>query len=46
MKYDDRPMFFEIYKAFPPLKERKYFEKPDYETKVRPIFYTEDKERA
>ena len=45
MKWEDRPLFYDIYTAFPPLEEIKYMEEP-VKTKVRTIFYEEDKERA
>ena len=45
MRWQDRPLFYDIYTAFPPLKEHKFKEDaPDM--KVREIFYAEDNERA
>lgn len=46
LKPEDRPIFFDIYKAFPPLKEPRYGVEPDPNIKIRPIFYPEDTERA
>ena len=46
MKFEDRPIFFDIYKAFPPLKEPKFRPEVDTSIKIRPIFYAEDKERT
>ena len=45
MRWQDRPLFYDIYTAFPPLKEHKYMEDPP-NIKLREIFYEEDKERA
>ncbi|CAG9804221.1 unnamed protein product [Chironomus riparius] len=45
LKWEDRPLFYDIYTAFPPLKEHKYKEDPP-NIKLRNIFYEEDKERA
>lgn len=45
LKWNDRPLFYDIYTAFPPLKEHKYMEDPP-NIKLRNIFYEEDKERA
>ncbi|XP_047995158.1 probable 28S ribosomal protein S23, mitochondrial [Leguminivora glycinivorella] len=46
MKADDRPLWFDIYKRFPPLTEPK-FAKPLPEVKpIRPILYEEDVVRA
>jgi small subunit ribosomal protein S23 len=46
LKWEERPLFYDIYTAFPPLKERKYKEPVADEKPLRPIFYPEDKERA
>ncbi|CRK92988.1 CLUMA_CG006535, isoform A [Clunio marinus] len=46
MKHEDRPIFYNIYEAFPPLKEPKYGERPDMTIAIKPIFYNEDQERA
>lgn len=47
MKHEDRPIFYDIYQAFPPLKDRQYFEEIDPKKHpIRPIFYFEDKTRA
>lgn len=46
MNYEDRPLFYEIYQSFKPLKERKYNEPAPAGIKIRPIFYSEDTERA
>ncbi|XP_073945484.1 mitochondrial ribosomal protein S23 [Choristoneura fumiferana] len=46
MKPDDRPLWFDIYKAFPPLMEPK-FARPQPEIKpIRQILYQEDVVRA
>ncbi|XP_026752216.2 probable 28S ribosomal protein S23, mitochondrial [Galleria mellonella] len=46
MKPDDRPLWFDVYKAFPPITEPK-FAKPKPEIKsIRPILYKEDILRA
>lgn len=45
MRWEDRPLFYDIYKAFPPLKEHKFMEDAP-QIKVREIFYAEDQERA
>ncbi|KAM3961047.1 mitochondrial ribosomal protein S23 [Aphomia sociella] len=46
MKPDDRPLWFDVYKAFPPITEPK-FARPKPEIKpIRPILYKEDAIRA
>lgn len=46
MKPDDRPLWFDIYKKFPPLMEPK-FARPQPEIKpIRQILYQEDVVRA
>lgn len=46
MKPDDRPLWFDVYKAFPPLAEPKFARpKPDIKP-IRQIFYQEDAIRA
>jgi hypothetical protein len=45
MKWEDRPLFYDIYTAFPPLKQHAYMEEPP-KMKVRALFYSEDEERA
>ncbi|XP_022830675.1 28S ribosomal protein S23, mitochondrial [Spodoptera litura] len=46
IKPDDRPLWFDVYRAFPPLVEPK-FAKPKPEIKpIRPILYPEDNIRA
>ncbi|KAG5680438.1 hypothetical protein PVAND_009946 [Polypedilum vanderplanki] len=45
MKWEDRPLFYDIYTAFPPIKENVYMEEAP-KIKVREIFYAEDQERA
>jgi small subunit ribosomal protein S23 len=45
MRWEDRPLFYDIYSAFPPLNQNKFMdEAPNVD--VREIFYTEDTERA
>jgi hypothetical protein len=46
MRWQDRPLFYDIYTAFPPLKEHKYMAEDAPITPVRKIFYAEDQERA
>ena len=54
MSYDDRPLWYDVYEAFPPIREPKYIEDPgpdelgqvNIEDDVRPIFYEEDWARA
>ncbi|CAH2037259.1 unnamed protein product, partial [Iphiclides podalirius] len=46
MKPDDRPLWFDVYKAFPPIEEPK-FARPKPEAKpIREILYKEDIVRA
>lgn len=46
MKPDDRPLWFDVYRAFPPVAEPK-FARPKPEIKpIRPILYQEDILRA
>ncbi|XP_059047115.1 small ribosomal subunit protein mS23 [Achroia grisella] len=46
MKPDDRPLWFDVYKAFPPITEPK-FARPKPEIKpIRPILYKEDAVRV
>lgn len=45
MRYEDRPLFYDIYIAFPPLKEHKFKEDAP-KMELKEIFYAEDKERA
>lgn len=45
MKYEERPVWFDVYRAFPPAEEPLY-EKPVRTTEVRNIFYPEDAVRA
>ena len=52
--YDDRPLWFDVYKAFPPIRGPKFLEDPKPDElglvnvvdDVRPIFYKEDWARA
>lgn len=46
MKFDERPLFYDVYEAFPPMKEPVYHTKVDPSWKIRQIFYAEDMERA
>ncbi|XP_065076159.1 small ribosomal subunit protein mS23 [Ochlerotatus camptorhynchus] len=41
MKWDDRPLWYDIVKAFPP-KEEPRFDRPAPNVSVKPIFYPED----
>ncbi|XP_058462615.1 small ribosomal subunit protein mS23 [Malaya genurostris] len=45
MKWDDRPLWYDIVNAFPPKKEPCY-DRPAPNVTLRPIFYTEDQIRA
>lgn len=46
MKADERPIWFDVYKKFPPIVEPKYA-RPKPDTKpIRQIFYHEDTVRA
>nr|XP_019551126.2 28S ribosomal protein S23, mitochondrial-like [Aedes albopictus] len=45
MKWDDRPLWYDVVKAFPP-KEEPRFDRPAPNVTVRPIFYAEDAVRA
>ncbi|XP_034830650.1 small ribosomal subunit protein mS23-like isoform X2 [Maniola hyperantus] len=46
IKPDDRPLWFDVYKAFPPTVEPKYARpKPENQT-IKPILYKEDVIRA
>uniref|UniRef100_A0A1B0DRG0 Small ribosomal subunit protein mS23 n=1 Tax=Phlebotomus papatasi TaxID=29031 RepID=A0A1B0DRG0_PHLPP len=45
MKPEDKPLWYEIYKAFPPKAEPRY-DRPAPNTTVRDIFYPEDVVRA
>ncbi|KAG8230837.1 hypothetical protein J437_LFUL010234 [Ladona fulva] len=45
LKEEDRPLWFDIYKRFPPIDEPR-FDRPAKEVTVRKIFYPEDVERA
>lgn len=45
MKWDDRPLWYDVVTAFPPKEEPRY-DRPAPNVTVRPIFYAEDKVRA
>ncbi|XP_054084114.1 28S ribosomal protein S23, mitochondrial isoform X2 [Zeugodacus cucurbitae] len=45
MKYEDRPIWFDLYTAFPPKLEPR-FDRPASEVKIKNIFYAEDVARA
>ncbi|XP_053200829.1 28S ribosomal protein S23, mitochondrial-like [Panonychus citri] len=45
IKLEDKPIWFDVYKRFPPVKDPVYLQ-PLPEVKVKPIFYHEDKIRA
>lgn len=46
MKPDDRPLWFDVYKAFPPITEPKYARPNLVVKEIRPILYKEDVLRA
>lgn len=45
LKWEDRPLWFDIYEKFPP-KEEPRFDRPAPSIPLRKIFYAEDKARA
>lgn len=45
LNWDDRPLWYDIYKAFPPKEEPRY-DRPAPNIKLKNIFYPEDKVRA
>ncbi|XP_050319627.1 probable 28S ribosomal protein S23, mitochondrial [Bactrocera neohumeralis] len=45
MKYEDRPIWFDLYTAFPPKLEPR-FDRPAADIKIKNIFYAEDLIRA
>ncbi|XP_062560673.1 small ribosomal subunit protein mS23-like [Armigeres subalbatus] len=45
MKWDDRPLWYDVVQAFPP-KEEPRFDRPPSNISVRPVFYAEDTVRA
>lgn len=45
MKIDDRPIWYDVYRAFPPESEP-HFAKPAQNINVPNIFYPEDEFRA
>lgn len=45
MKPEDKPIWYDIYKAFPPKLEPR-FDRPVPSVSIQPIFYEEDKIRA
>lgn len=45
MKVDDRPIWYDVYRAFPPESEP-YYDKPAQPVKVPNIFFPEDTFRA
>ncbi|KAL3285900.1 hypothetical protein HHI36_000420 [Cryptolaemus montrouzieri] len=44
-RWEDRPLWFDVYEAFPPKEEPKY-DRPSPNLKLQQIFYDEDKIRA
>ncbi|XP_041978138.1 28S ribosomal protein S23, mitochondrial [Aricia agestis] len=46
IKVDDRPLWYDIYKAFPPIVEPKFARPPPENKTIRPILYKEDVVRA
>lgn len=45
MKWEDRPIWYDVYKAFPPYDEPRY-DRPEPNMPLKPIFYPEDEIRA
>lgn len=45
LKWEDRPLWYDIYEAFPP-KDEPRFDRPAPNMSLRKIFYEEDKIRA
>ena len=45
MKEEDKPMWYDVYKAFPPKYEPRY-DRPAPDTPIRQILYPEDVIRA
>ncbi|XP_071446101.1 small ribosomal subunit protein mS23 [Hetaerina americana] len=45
LKEDDKPLWFDLYKRFPPIEEPR-FDRPAKNVPVRKIFYPEDEVRA
>lgn len=45
LKAEDKPIWFDVYAAFPPLAEPR-FDRPAPNVSVRPIFYAEDVARS
>lgn len=45
LKWVDRPLWYDLYEAFPP-KEEPRFDRPPVKKPIRNIFYKEDKIRA
>ncbi|XP_053689081.1 28S ribosomal protein S23, mitochondrial [Sabethes cyaneus] len=45
MKWDDRPLWYDVVVAFPPKEEPRY-DRPAANVALRPIFYNEDNIRA
>uniref|UniRef100_A0A0V0GBW3 Small ribosomal subunit protein mS23 n=1 Tax=Triatoma dimidiata TaxID=72491 RepID=A0A0V0GBW3_TRIDM len=45
MKLEERPLWYEVYQAYPPQQEPR-FDRPVVETTIKPIFYPEDVVRA
>ncbi|XP_064460046.1 small ribosomal subunit protein mS23-like [Ornithodoros turicata] len=46
LKYEDRPLWYDVYEAFPPIDEPNYYRVPQNSTPIRNIFYSEDVIRA
>lgn len=45
MKPEDRPIWYDLYAAYPPISEPRFDRKPST-TQIKNIFYPEDKIRA
>lgn len=46
LKYEDRPVWFDVYRAFPPAVDPVYKRKVDPEVVAKPLIYPEDAVRA
>lgn len=45
LKFEERPIWYDVYEKFPPFNEPKFDQKVEA-TKIREIFYAEDKDRV
>jgi len=46
VKYEDRPIWYDVYRVFPPKYEPRYNREVDPSIEIKPIFYEEDLVRA